>query len=311
MGLSLSNNVSSLTAQQNLQRTSGQLSSSLERLSSGLKVNRGADGPAALVVSEQQRAQISGLSVQISQTGRTVAAVQTGEDALNSIASLLAQARSLALDSANGGVNDQGALQANAAEVSNALASVQRIASTTQFGGQNLLDGSASDGLGAAITGDSPDAPGVGIPSVTVSALGLDKLSFTVPGVSAAGEPTQQTVEMSLAEALQYQSSPDGPPLDQETVRNAAVSAIDRAISTVNGARANLGAYQSNVLETTANNLRTSLESATSTEALVRDADYSYAVSSYTKAQVIAQAGQAAPGSENQTSALVASLLRG
>src|SRR5207237_10626304 len=106
MSLAINNNVPSLTAQNNLFRTSSMLAKSLERLSSGLKINRGADGPAALVISEQQRAQITGLKTAIDNTNKAVSLVQTGEGALNEINSLLNKARSLALDSANSGVQD-------------------------------------------------------------------------------------------------------------------------------------------------------------------------------------------------------------
>src|SRR5579862_5140057 len=120
MSLSITNNVASLTAQTNLNRTSTMLSTSLERLSSGLKINRGADGPAALVISEEQRAQIAGLNTAIDNTSKAVSLVQTTEGALNEVNSLLDKIRSLALDSANSAVNDSTALAANQAEVSNA-----------------------------------------------------------------------------------------------------------------------------------------------------------------------------------------------
>src|SRR6267142_2524104 len=109
MSLSITNNIASLTAQNNLTKTSSALSKSLERLSSGLKVNRGADGPAALVISERLRAQIGGLKTALDNTNKAVSLVQTGEGALNEINTLLGKARSLALDSANGGVNDTNA----------------------------------------------------------------------------------------------------------------------------------------------------------------------------------------------------------
>src|SRR2546422_9945552 len=112
MALVISNNVPSLTAQHNLQRTSNNLSQSLERLSSGLKINRGGDGPAALVISEQQRAQIAGLEAAIDNTSKAVAMVQTTEGALNEINSLLIKIRSLSVDSANTGVNDANTLAA-------------------------------------------------------------------------------------------------------------------------------------------------------------------------------------------------------
>src|SRR2546423_1782689 len=110
MSLSITNNVASLTAQHNLNRTSGLLNQSLERLSSGLKINRGADGPAALVISEQQRAQIAGLNAAIDNTSKAISMVQTTEGALNEINGLLLKVRSLAVDSSNTGVNDANSL---------------------------------------------------------------------------------------------------------------------------------------------------------------------------------------------------------
>lgn len=144
MALSIVNNNASLNAQQSLNKTSGSLNKSLERLSSGLKVNRGADGPAALVISEQQRAQIAGLRTAIDNTNKAVSVVQTGEGALNEVNGLLTKIRGLALDSANSGVNDSNALAANQAEITNALSTIDTIANTTKFGTKNLLNGSAS-----------------------------------------------------------------------------------------------------------------------------------------------------------------------
>jgi flagellin len=144
MALSIVNNNSSLNAQQSLNRTSGALGKSLERLSSGLKVNRGADGPAALVISEQQRAQIAGLKTAIDNTNKAVSVVQTAEGALNEVNGLLTKIRGLALDSANSGVNDSNALAANQAEINNALSTIDSIANTTKFGTKNLLNGQAA-----------------------------------------------------------------------------------------------------------------------------------------------------------------------
>ena len=141
--LGLVNNPGALNAQHNLGRANNSLNTSIERLSSGLKINRGADGPAALVISEKQRAQIAGLRTAIDNTDKAVAVVQTAEGALNEINSLLVKVRSLALDSANTGVNDDDALAANQAEIANALDTINRIANNTQFSTKKLLDGSA------------------------------------------------------------------------------------------------------------------------------------------------------------------------
>jgi flagellin len=153
MSLSLANNVGALNAQHNLTRSSNSLNKSIERLSSGFKVNRGADGPAALVISEKQRAQIAGLRQAIDNTEKAVSVVQTAEGALNEISSILVKVRSLALDSANAGVNDEDAFAANQAEIDNALDTINRIANNTQFGEKNLLDGSA----GVSGVSDDPD----------------------------------------------------------------------------------------------------------------------------------------------------------
>ena len=150
--LGLANNVGALNAQHNLTRSSNKLNQSIERLSSGFKINRGADGPAALVISEKQRAQISGLRAAIDNTEKAVAVVQTAEGALSEINSLLVKIRSLAIDSANTGVNDEDALAANQAEIDNALDTIDRIANNTQFGEKKLLDGSS--GL-SGITSDT------------------------------------------------------------------------------------------------------------------------------------------------------------
>src|SRR5882724_6237387 len=121
MALSIVNNASSLNAQNSMTRTSMNLSKSLERLSTGLKVNRGADGPAALVISENMRAQITGLKTALDNTNKGVSLVQTAEGALNEVNSLLNKARSLALDSANNGVNDAASRTANQAELTNII----------------------------------------------------------------------------------------------------------------------------------------------------------------------------------------------
>ena len=143
MGLSIANNVSAIVAQNNISRSNSALKKSLERLSSGFKVNRGADGPAALVISEKQRTQIAGLRQAIDNSEKAVSLVQTAEGALNEINSLLVKIRSLALDSANSGVNDSDALAANQAEIDNAIDTINRIANNTQFTTKKLLDGSS------------------------------------------------------------------------------------------------------------------------------------------------------------------------
>lgn len=180
MPLSIVNNVPSLTAQHSLDRTAAKLSKSLERLSSGLKINRGVDGPAALVISEQQRAQIAGLQAAIDNSKKAVSLVQTGEGALSEINTLLNKIRSLAVDSSNTGVNDANSLSANQAEINNALESIDRIAGYTQFGTKKLFDGSAG------FAGTTSD-PGVSFLKATASApIGISAVVVTTAGSRAS-----------------------------------------------------------------------------------------------------------------------------
>ena len=148
----IANNVGSLIAQNRLSRSNSAMSRSLEKLSTGFKVNRGADGPAALVISEKQRAQIAGIEQAIENTDKAVSVVQTAEGALNEVNNLLVKIRSLALDSANAGVNDADAMAANQEEIDNALETISRIANSTQFSTKKLLNGDAGV---VATVGDS------------------------------------------------------------------------------------------------------------------------------------------------------------
>lgn len=200
MGLSIANNVASLNAQHNLNRASNAVAKSVERLSSGLKINKGADGPAALVISEKQRAQIAGLNQAIDNSQKAVSVVQTAEGALNEINSLLVKVRTLAVDSANSGVNDSDALAANQAEITNALDTINRIASNTQFGSKKLLDGSAagpSTGVATstnltAITATSNTAGGTYAVAVTTAA---EKAKVTGAAAGVSGSNTLSGTE--------------------------------------------------------------------------------------------------------------------
>jgi len=145
MGLRINTNVAAMVGQRNIERTDRSLTKSLERLSSGLRINSAADDPAGLVVAEKQRAQIAGLNKALSNAERATSMGQTAEAALQEVNSLLVHMRELVLDSANTGYNDANAISANQAEIDKALASLDRIAGQTAFGGKKLFDGSAAN----------------------------------------------------------------------------------------------------------------------------------------------------------------------
>ena len=197
MALTIANNITSLTAQHNLGRASDGVARSVERLSSGLKINRGADGPAALVISEKQRAQIAGLRAAIDNSDKAVSLVQTAEGALSEINSLLVKVRSLAIDSANSGVNDADALAANQAEITNALDTINRIANNTQFGTKKLLDGSAG------INGSSSDAAIDFLKGTSDTTAGSYAITVTTAGERATEtSTTAQTQALATDEIL-------------------------------------------------------------------------------------------------------------
>ena len=144
MSLRINNNPASVNGIKNLQKNSMMVGKSMEKLSSGLRINRAADDAAGLIISEQMRAQITGLSTAVSNTESAVNMIQTAEGALDEMNTLLNKARSLALASANEGVNDQAQLAANQSELDNIVSSITRIAENTQFGTKKLLDGTLS-----------------------------------------------------------------------------------------------------------------------------------------------------------------------
>lgn len=153
MSLRINHNIDAMVGQKNLSANSSALSKSLQRLSSGLRINSAADNPAGLVISEQMRAQITGLNQAMSNTQNAVSMVQTTEGALDEVNSLLNKARQLTLDAANTGVNDTNQLSADQSELDNVIASITRISVVTQFGTKNLLNGSLN---GATVATSAP-----------------------------------------------------------------------------------------------------------------------------------------------------------
>ncbi len=149
MGLQINTNVTAMNALRNLQNTANTVSTSIERLSSGLRINRAADDPAGLIISESLRSQIDGLNQAISNSQQAGNVVKTAEGGLTEVNSLLRNIRQVAVHAANTGVNDIVAVQADQTQISSAIASIDRIAQQTQYGTKKLLDGTS--GVSAAV----------------------------------------------------------------------------------------------------------------------------------------------------------------
>lgn len=142
MTLRINHNIAAIGAHRNLVRNGAGLKRTLERLSSGMKVNYASDAPAVLVASEQTRAQVAGLRQAVMNSETAVALVQTAEGALAELSRLLISIRQLAVHAANEGANDTTMLEADQAELANALDSIDRISDSVRFGRKRLLDGS-------------------------------------------------------------------------------------------------------------------------------------------------------------------------
>src|SRR3712207_6101910 len=142
MGLRVNNNIAAFNAYRNLSATDGQLSKSLEKLSSGLRINRAADDAAGLAISEGLRSQIGGLKVAVRNTQDGISVVQTAEGALTETHSILQRMRDLSVQAANsGGLNDDAKANIQS-EIVQLKSELDRIANTTTFNGKKLLDGS-------------------------------------------------------------------------------------------------------------------------------------------------------------------------
>ena len=149
MVLRINHNIAALNGERQLVENGIRLKKSLEKLSSGMRINRAADGPAALIISEQMRSQIAGLNQAVDNAETGITMVQTTEAAMTEVTSLLTKIRQLAVHAANQGANDENMLAADQLEMENALDSIDRIAINAQFGTKKLLDGSTgANGVG-------------------------------------------------------------------------------------------------------------------------------------------------------------------
>jgi flagellin len=163
VSLTINTNVTALTALNNLTKVSNDVAGSIQKLSSGLRINQAADDPSGLIISEALRAQIDGLNQAVSNSQDATNLIKTSEGALTEVNSLLRNVRQLAVHAANTGVNDQVAVQADQTQIASAISSIQRIAEQTQFGTKRLLDGSS--GISAAVV-DTKNIAGINIGGV-------------------------------------------------------------------------------------------------------------------------------------------------
>jgi flagellin len=290
MGLRIQNNVEAFNAHRNLTATSNMAAKSMERLSSGYRINRAADDAAGLAISEKMRGQIGGLGQAQRNAQDGVSLVQTGEGALNEVHSMLQRVRELKVQYDNDTLNDS-----DKASITNEVLSLQSeikdIRKTTTFNGIKLLDGSHVGSAGSANAGSV---------TLQVGANTGETISVTAKDIFASGGATS-----GLAAVNSLTSASAG----ATSFASLTTSQIDDAIQEVSSRRAEFGAAQ-NRLEHRLTNLATYQENLVASESRIRDVDMAKEMVNFTKLQILQQAGTSMLAQANQAPQGVLSLLR-
>lgn len=250
---------------------------STEKLSSGYKINRAADDAAGLSISEKMRSQIRGLNKASSNAQDGVSLVQTAEGALNETHSILQRMNELATQAANG-TNTSVDRSAIRAELDQLTSEINRIQSTTQFNTMNLLDGTFSGARNQM--------------KLQVGALSGQSIEFSIANMCATKIGLEKTLSVSTF-----------------TKAGSYMKSVQHAIEVVSKQRSAMGAIQ-NRLEHTIANLDTTSENTQSAESRIRDTDMASELVTYSKNNILAQAGQSMLAQANQSTQGVLSLLQ-
>ncbi len=274
MSLYVNTNVSALNAQRQLFDVSNKLSTSFERLSSGFRINSASDDAAGLQISDRMTSQIQGLNQAVRNANDAISLTQTAEGALSEVTTSLQRIRQLAVQSQNG-INSSADRVALQKEVSALKTEMSRIATDTQFGGVDLLSGTYSAKFLVGANGGQ-----------TISV----NLSRTGGGYGTSGLSLSNLSVSSVAGA------------------SAALTSIDSAISTIGGARADLGALQ-NRFQSTIRNLSSISENVSAARSRIRDTDFASETAELTRNQIIQQASVSVLSQANQRPQTALSLL--
>ena len=279
--------------------TTTQQAKSSEKLSSGYKINRAADDAAGLSISEKMRRQIRGLTQASSNAQDGVSLVQTAEGALTEVQDMLQRMNELSVKAANGTLQtvDRNYIQS---EVDNLTSEINRVASTTTFNEQNLLDGTFTKkmlqvGSEGNMTGNVHEGQEINI--------NINKMDF--------GTITNTSTDFNSAIKTGSSLSPKNAELKvtTATLAKSSINVVKNALQNVSTMRSNLGAIQ-NRLEHTIKNLDNVVENTTSAESAIRDTDMATEMVKYSNNNILAQAGQSMLAQANQSNQGVLSLLQ-
>jgi flagellin len=281
MAIVINTNVASLNAQRNLGKSQSELNTSMQRLSSGLRINSAKDDAAGLAISDRMTAQIRGLNQASRNANDGISMAQTAEGALQESTNLLQRMREIAVQAANDTNTAQDRTSLNS-EFAQLQAEIDRIASNTQFNSQNLLDGTFDPANGGS------------------------------SAVFHVGANENQTISVSIGQADGVTLGVDSGSIDvlDVTNSNAAIGIIDAAIGSIDTIRGDLGAIQSR-MESTIANLNNVSENLAASRSRIMDADIAMETSAMTRANILQQAGVSVLAQANQQPQLALSLLQG
>lgn len=281
----INHNMSSLFASRMEGITTGSLQKSMEKLSSGERINKAGNDASGLAVSEKMRSQIRGLNQASRNIGDAVSFVQVAEGYLSETTDILQRIRELAVQGSNGVYSDEDRMQI-AVEVSQLVAEVDRIASSAQFNGMNLLTGrfarESNTVMQFQIGANADQSIRAYIGTMTASALGLKGMQGEESNVISVGSPDEA---------------------------NMTLATVDEALKNVNKQRADLGAYQ-NRMELAQKGINVASENTQAAESRIRDTDMANEMVNFTKNQILAQASTAMLAQANNQSQNVLALLR-
>ena len=286
-------NMQAMNTNRQLGITTSAQAKSTEKLSSGYRINRAADDAAGLSISEKMRSQIRGLDKASSNAQDGISAVQVAEGALNETHSILQRMNELATQAANSTntTADRNAIQS---EINQLTSEIDRIQSTTQFNTMNLIDGS--------FTGKNLQVGSLSGQSIVLSIGNMNASSLFGNGNATSSLQVGNTTQAQGAYNTKLSVS-------DFSAAGTAMSAIQSAIEKVSNQRSDLGAVQ-NRLEHTIANLDTASENTSAAESRIRDTDMAKEMVTYSKNNILAQAGQSMLAQANQSTQGVLSLLQ-
>jgi flagellin len=300
MSLRINSNIAAMNAYRNLSATDKAMNSSLEKLSSGLRINKAADDAAGLSISQGLQTQIGGLQVAVRNAQDGVNVVQTADGALGESEAILQRMHDLATQAANGGSQDASAQAAANTEFQQLNQELDRIAETTKFGSQNLLDIGVSGSTGYKGTFQVDAGTGSG------STIGIDLTTSGALNAASLAAGAAGTTKITGFDSAGLQTKTLD--LTNTTNATAAMKQLDTSIQNVSTVRANLGAYQ-NRFDHTINNLNTAITNLTASKSAITDTDMAQEMTNFTKAQILQQAGTAMLAQANQAPQGVLKLL--